>query len=211
LRFIFQLIRRRYFSNELPAPSPWSLTPREDTILPVETVNDEELFKRKRWTSAFLCVTDKMLVHLDQYLTGNTWVTSTVVLLFVTLQHLVETFYSVPFCSYGGQRNKYNGIIPLPAQRNLTPPLTLYPQQPMSSSSENYRYHRFSSSAIPEASSSTTSRLDINLWSMGWVTTIYSLQCWRGTHRQGTCWILRRTRICMSLDMCLFFSTLWDQ
>jgi Rab-like protein 3 len=42
------LIRRRYFSNELPAPSPWSLTPREDTILPVETTNDDDLFQRKR-------------------------------------------------------------------------------------------------------------------------------------------------------------------
>jgi len=111
-KFFRMLIRRRYFSNELPAPSPWSLTPREDTILPVETVNDEELFQRK---------------------------------------------------SYGGRRYKYNGVVPLPAQRNLTPPLTLCPQQPMSSSSENYRYHRFSSSAIPDASSSATSRLDINL------------------------------------------------
>jgi len=107
------LIRRRYFSNELPAPSPWSLTPREDTILPVETVNDDDLFQRK---------------------------------------------------SYGGQSYKYNGVAPLPAQRNLTPPPTLYPQQPMSSSSENYRYHRFSSSSIPDSGGGRTSRADINIW-----------------------------------------------
>ncbi|KAF0929331.1 hypothetical protein E2562_019913 [Oryza meyeriana var. granulata] len=112
VKFFRMLIRRRYFSNELPAPSPWSLTPREDTILPVETANDDDLFQRK---------------------------------------------------SYGGQSYKYNGVAPLPAQRNLTPPPTLYPQQPMSSSSENYRYHRFSSSAIPDASSSRTSRADINI------------------------------------------------
>ncbi|XP_024317045.1 small GTPase LIP1 isoform X4 [Brachypodium distachyon] len=112
VKFFRMLIRRRYFSNELPAPSPWSLTPREDTILPVETVNDEELFKRK---------------------------------------------------SYGGQSYKYNGVAPLPAQRNLTPPLTPYPQQPMSSTSENYRYHRYSSSSIPDASSSRANRLDLNL------------------------------------------------
>ena len=48
LLYIIQLIRRRYFSNELPAPSPWSLTPREDTILPVESVNDDDMFQRKR-------------------------------------------------------------------------------------------------------------------------------------------------------------------
>ena len=46
----FQLIRRRYFSNEPPAPNPWSLTPREDTILPVETLGDStDSFQRKRW------------------------------------------------------------------------------------------------------------------------------------------------------------------
>uniref|UniRef100_A0A0E0HC75 GTP-binding protein n=1 Tax=Oryza nivara TaxID=4536 RepID=A0A0E0HC75_ORYNI len=112
VKFFRMLIRRRYFSNELPAPSPWSLTPREDTILPVETTNDDDLFQRK---------------------------------------------------SYAGQSYKYSGVTPLPAQRNLTPPPTLYPQQPMSSSSENYRYHRFSSSAIPDASSSRTNRADINI------------------------------------------------
>jgi len=112
IKFFRMLIRRRYFSNELPAPSPWSLTPREDTILPVETVNDDDLFQRK---------------------------------------------------SYGGQSYKYNGVAPLPAQRNLTPPPTLYPQQPMSSSSENYRYHRFSSSSIPDSGGGRTSRADINI------------------------------------------------
>jgi hypothetical protein len=50
LNCIFQLIRRRYFSNEPPAPSPWSLTPREDTILPVETLGGgTDSFQRKRW------------------------------------------------------------------------------------------------------------------------------------------------------------------
>lgn len=112
VKFFRMLIRRRYFSNELPAPSPWSLTPRGDTILPVETTNDEELFKRK---------------------------------------------------SYGGQRYKYNGVAPLSAQQNVALPLTPSPQQPMSSSAENYRYHRFSSSAIPDKNNSRTSRLDINL------------------------------------------------
>ena len=169
LRFIFQLIRRRYFSNELPAPSPWSLTPRGDTILPVETTNDEELFKRKRWALCltFLCVTKSRLVHSvnwyylctcpsEMHLTGY-W-----------SGHLVDTFYFPPCCSYGGQRYKYNGVAPLSAQQNVALPLTPSPQQPMSSSAENYRYHRFSSSAIPDKNNSRTSRLDINLWYMGW-------------------------------------------
>ncbi|KAK3157327.1 hypothetical protein QOZ80_2AG0119480 [Eleusine coracana subsp. coracana] len=113
MKFFRMLIRRRYFSNELPAPSPWSLTPREDTILPVETGNDGDLFQRK---------------------------------------------------SYSGQSNKYKGGAPLPAQRNLTPPPTLNPQQPMSSLSENYRYHRFSSSSIPDSGSGgRATRADINI------------------------------------------------
>ncbi|GJN20323.1 hypothetical protein PR202_gb07688 [Eleusine coracana subsp. coracana] len=113
MKFFRMLIRRRYFSNELPAPSPWSLTPREDTILPVETGNDDDLFQRK---------------------------------------------------SYSGHSNKYNGGAPLPAQRNLTPPPTLNPQQPMSSLSENYRYHRFSSSSIPDSGGGgRTTRADINI------------------------------------------------
>jgi hypothetical protein len=50
LKCIFQLIRRRYFSNEPAAPSPWSLTPREDSILPVVTPKDDaDTFQRKRW------------------------------------------------------------------------------------------------------------------------------------------------------------------
>ena len=37
-------------------------------------------------------------------------------------------------CSISGDPYKYNTLPPLPAQRNLTPPPTLYPQQPVSSS-----------------------------------------------------------------------------
>jgi len=78
----------------------------------------------------------------------------------ILLTHSFPNF----FCSYGGQSYKYNGVAPLPAQRNLTPPPTLYLQQPMSSSSENYRYHRFSSSSIPDSGGGRTSRADINIW-----------------------------------------------
>ncbi|XP_052146102.1 small GTPase LIP1-like [Oryza glaberrima] len=48
IKFFRMLIRRRFFSNEPAAPSPWSLTPREDSILPVETLKDEvDSFQRK--------------------------------------------------------------------------------------------------------------------------------------------------------------------
>ncbi|KAG0551962.1 hypothetical protein BDA96_01G468300 [Sorghum bicolor] len=107
---LVSLIRRRYFSNEPPAPSPWSLTPREDTILPVESLGGGvDSFQRK---------------------------------------------------SLSGDGFLYNGVVPLPAQRNLTPPPTLNPQQPVSSL-DNYRYHRFSSSSLPDVSSNRTSREDI--------------------------------------------------
>ncbi|CAN6320742.1 unnamed protein product [Urochloa humidicola] len=112
IKFFRMLIRRRYFSNEPPAPSPWSLTPREDTILPVETHGDgTDSFQRK---------------------------------------------------SLSGEGFMYNGVVPLPAQRNLAPPPTLNPQPPVSSL-DNYRYHRFSSSSLPDVSSGRTSREDMNV------------------------------------------------
>uniref|UniRef100_A0A0D9VRS5 GTP-binding protein n=1 Tax=Leersia perrieri TaxID=77586 RepID=A0A0D9VRS5_9ORYZ len=48
---LLSLIRRRFFSNEPAAPSPWSLTPREDNILPVETLKDDiDNFQRKSYS-----------------------------------------------------------------------------------------------------------------------------------------------------------------
>lgn len=65
-------------------------------------------------------------------------------------------------CSFIGDPYKYNVLPPLPAQRNLTPPPTLYPQQPVSVS-ESYSLPRFSVTA-PESSSSRSKRSDINVW-----------------------------------------------
>lgn len=52
---------------------------------------------------------------------------------------------------------------PLPAQRNLTPPPTLYPQQPVSVQ-ENYNPPRFFPTGTQEISGSARSkRRDINV------------------------------------------------
>lgn len=66
--------------------------------------------------------------------------------------------------SLSGETYKYNVHPPLPAQCNLAPPPTLYPQQPMSAS-ENYRYPRYSATGLPEVSSNKSKRADINVWS----------------------------------------------
>ncbi|XP_015690262.1 small GTPase LIP1-like isoform X1 [Oryza brachyantha] len=51
IKFFRMLIRRRFFSNEPAAPSPWSVTPREDSILPVETLKEEvDSFQRKSYS-----------------------------------------------------------------------------------------------------------------------------------------------------------------
>ncbi|KAG8096813.1 hypothetical protein GUJ93_ZPchr0013g34389 [Zizania palustris] len=51
IKFFRMLIRRRFFSNELAAPSPWSLTPREDSVLPLETLKDDvHSFQRKSYS-----------------------------------------------------------------------------------------------------------------------------------------------------------------
>ncbi|MED6148731.1 hypothetical protein PIB30_055591 [Stylosanthes scabra] len=58
---------------------------------------------------------------------------------------------------------KYDTLPPLPAQRNLTPPPTLYPQQPVSVS-ENYSFPRFSLSGSSEINAAMrTKRSDINV------------------------------------------------
>ncbi|KAH1079938.1 hypothetical protein J1N35_019699 [Gossypium stocksii] len=65
--------------------------------------------------------------------------------------------------SLSGDPYKYNMLPPLPAQRNLTPPPTLYPQQPVSVT-ENYSIPRFSFTGSQEINSSARSkRADINV------------------------------------------------
>ncbi|KAI3952705.1 hypothetical protein MKX01_013667 [Papaver californicum] len=87
LKFFNVLIKRRYFADELHAPSPWSttLSQRPPHRLDEDISND------------------------DHY--NNT-----------------PSLYSDPYIS---------NIVPrIPSQRNLTPPITLYPQQPPVSASE---------------------------------------------------------------------------
>lgn len=64
--------------------------------------------------------------------------------------------------SYTVDPYKYNALPPLPAQRNLTPPPTLYPQQPMSTP-DNYNIPRFALTASQEFSSARSKRMDINV------------------------------------------------
>ncbi|KAK9111151.1 hypothetical protein Scep_018670 [Stephania cephalantha] len=112
-KFFRLLIRRRYFSDELPTSSPWSISP---TQMPVE--------------------------RLGQSLNDD------------------DHFQKAP--SLGGDPYKYNTLPPLPAQRNLTPPPTLYPQQPVSLS-ENYNLPRFALSGSSENGSARSKRMDINV------------------------------------------------
>ncbi|PPS20162.1 hypothetical protein GOBAR_AA00409 [Gossypium barbadense] len=111
---LFQLIRRRYFSDDLPTPNTWSASPFQRTSqrLDENSSDDEQLYK------------------------GT---------------------------SLSGDPYKYNILPPLPAQRNLTPPPTLYPQQPVSVT-ENYSLPRFSFTGSQEISGSSRSkRADISV------------------------------------------------
>ncbi|KAI4317187.1 hypothetical protein L6164_025078 [Bauhinia variegata] len=114
MKFFRMLIRRRYFSEELPAPNPWSISPVK-----------------------------RPAQRIDENLIDET-----------------DRSYNT---SHGGDPYKYNMLPPLPAQRNLTPPPTLYPQQPVSVS-ENYSFPRFSLYGSSEISTaSRTKRSDINV------------------------------------------------
>ncbi|GAA0141874.1 small GTPase [Lithospermum erythrorhizon] len=61
-----------------------------------------------------------------------------------------------------GDNYKYNVIPPLPAQRNLTPPPTLYPQQPMSTP-DLYNIPRFARADTQDITSARLKRTDINV------------------------------------------------
>ncbi|CAL2236684.1 unnamed protein product [Prunus armeniaca] len=114
MKFFRMLIRRRYFSDDVPAQNPWSGSPVQK---PAQTVDEN-------WS---------------------------------------DEDHSYRNSSLRGDPYKYNMLPPLPAQRNLTPPPTLYPQQPVSVS-ENYSLPRFSHTSYPEISSTGRSkRSDINV------------------------------------------------
>lgn len=48
--FIFQLIRRRYFSDDLPASNPWSVSPVERPVqrLDENSSDDDQSYKKTR-------------------------------------------------------------------------------------------------------------------------------------------------------------------
>lgn len=115
MKFFRMLIRRRYFSDEVPAAtSPWSTPVQRTSQRSGENSSDD-----------------------DRLYKGTSLV---------------------------GDPYKYNAIPPLPAQRNLTPPPTLYPQQPMSTPDNYTSIPRFAMTAAHEYSSAARSkRTDINV------------------------------------------------
>ncbi|KAJ6678070.1 SMALL GTPASE LIP1 [Salix viminalis] len=114
VKFFRTLIRRRYFSEELPAPSPWSAYPVQRSVQRLDESTSDE-----------------------------------------------DPFYKTT--SSAGDPYKYNTLPPLPAQRNLTPPPTLYPQQPVSVA-ESYSISRFNLTGSQVISNTARSkRMDINV------------------------------------------------
>lgn len=112
MKFFKMLIRRRYFSDELPGASPWSTQVNRPMPQSGEISIDEDH------------------PYKSSSLTGDPY--------------------------------KYNVLPPLPAQRNLTPPPTLYPQQPMSTP-DNYSIPRFALMSPQEIPSARSKRMDINV------------------------------------------------
>ncbi|KAG9131693.1 hypothetical protein Leryth_009431 [Lithospermum erythrorhizon] len=114
MKFFRSLIRRRYFSDELPGTSPsWSSTLVHRPFQQYGEISNDD----------------------DQ---------------------LYKTSSSI------GDPYKYNVIPPLPAQRNLTPPPTLYPQHPMSSP-DFYSIPRFAMADTQDNTGGRLKRTDINV------------------------------------------------
>lgn len=112
MKFFRMLIRRRYFSDELPATNVWPSPIQRPSRRSSENLSDED--------------------------------------------HLYRS------TSYVGEPYKYNVLPPLPAQRNLTPPPTLYPQQPVLTP-DNYSIPRYSLVASQDVTSARSKRTDINV------------------------------------------------
>ncbi|KAM0067118.1 hypothetical protein Hdeb2414_s0002g00057141 [Helianthus debilis subsp. tardiflorus] len=102
MKFFRMLVRRRYYSDDLPTANPWS------TII------------------------QQPLQRLDDNLSDE------------------DRIYS--------SSSQIGNVLPtLPAQRNLTPPPTLYPQQPVSTP-ENYNFPRFRPPELSSIRSKRTAR-----------------------------------------------------
>ncbi|KAJ0593718.1 putative small GTPase, sigma-54 interaction domain, ATP-binding site 1 [Helianthus annuus] len=104
MKFFRMLVRRRYYSDDLPTANPWSTIIQQPLQRSDDNLSDEDRI-------------------------------------------------------YSSTSQIGNVLPPLPAQRNLTPPPTLYPQQPVSTP-ENYNFPRF---RPPELSSIRSKRTDINV------------------------------------------------
>jgi hypothetical protein len=62
----FQLIRRRYFSDELPAPNAWSVTPPHNYNPSIEaTIEDDKFHKKLRFV--FICIVDFIIKCLSSF------------------------------------------------------------------------------------------------------------------------------------------------
>ncbi|KMZ69203.1 putative GTP-binding protein [Zostera marina] len=110
LKFFHTLIRRRYFSDELPSQNTWSASPIQNSIYH----SDEISFEDDKYNKSF---------------------------------------------SSSSEAYRSNTLPPLPAQRNLMPPPTFYPQQPVAIS-DSFDHQRFTTSEISNTSSK---RSDINV------------------------------------------------
>ncbi|WVZ23845.1 hypothetical protein V8G54_002389 [Vigna mungo] len=150
VKFFRMLIRRRYFSDEIPSPA-WSVpsVQRPAQRIDENFTEDDLSYNRRRYADT----TNNAILGLPPW--GENF------RIIVFNGHSLKS--SLLDCSLSGDSYKYNTLPPLPAQRNLTPPPTLYPQQPVSVS-ENYSFPRYSLSGISEISAvARTKRSDINV------------------------------------------------
>ncbi|KAG1330064.1 Small GTPase LIP1 [Cocos nucifera] len=148
IKFFRMLIRRRYFSDELPAPNPWAVAPMQNSIQRLDEISSDDDQFQKKLSSAELSAS-MYRMKIKHYIVIEIEGHSLIISLHVS-------------SSVSGESYKYNALPPVPTQRNLTPPPTLYPQQPMSTS-ESFSFHRFSASSLPDMVSTRASRADINV------------------------------------------------
>ncbi|KAH9608209.1 hypothetical protein KSS87_022718 [Heliosperma pusillum] len=137
-KFFNLLIKRRYFADEVPAVSPWSISPQRAAPVTSDISSDDEISHPNARACHIGFGFCRVNTSLCRWILGYCW------------EWLSSNLYN------------YNMQPPLPAQHNLPPPPTLYPQQPVSTS-ETYTYPRISRNISSEMTYLKSKRTDIDV------------------------------------------------
>ncbi|KAK1298907.1 ABC transporter A family member 3 [Acorus calamus] len=117
---------------------------------------------KRRLSVAISLISDNQVVFLDEPTTGLDPESRNHLWKVINLAKATRAIILTSKCNSSVDLYNYNALPPHPAQRNLTPPPTLYPQQPVSIS-ESYSVPRFSSNSLSDFGRTKSRSADLNI------------------------------------------------